>query len=121
INISYNEIKNENREKYFFRYETNDYILTKTKIASNYKIIAEDQVIYEGGLKIDSREEPDPIVISNGAEIQYQEFLKARSGKKSSCDLENKDYLYFESKTAIAIYGEKAKYGLYILTEKNRK
>ncbi|MGQ7947736.1 hypothetical protein [Flavobacterium sp. WC2509] len=36
-------------------------------------------------------------------------------------NLENKDYLYFEPKFAIAIYGSKAKDGLYILTDKKLK
>jgi hypothetical protein len=122
IRVSYYEIKIETREKYFSGYETRDYILTKTEITSNYQITANNRVVYDGGIIAYSREEkPEPVVISNGVEIPYKEYLKALRKEKSSCSLENKDYLYFESETAIAIYGQKAKYGLYILTEKQGK
>jgi hypothetical protein len=122
VRVSYIEIKMQNEEKHFFPYGTKDYILTKREITSNYQIAANGPNFTMLGLVgVESREVQDPVVINNGAEIQYKEFIKAQNGEKSSCSLENRDYLYFESKAAIAIYGEKAKYGLYILTEKYRK
>lgn len=101
----------------FFGYETKDYILTKDELKINFSIEAEPEVLYLGGIRAYS-EKRKPIVLSNGVEIKYREFVKAQMGEKSSCSLENKDYLYFDSKFAIAIYGEKAKGGLYILTNK---
>jgi hypothetical protein len=94
--------------------------LTKEELKSNFSIKAEPEVLYLGGIGAYSKKRK-PIVLSNGLEIEYREFVKAQMGKKSSCSLENKDYLYFDSKFAIAIYGKKAKDGLYILTNKTEK
>lgn len=120
IRVSYFNVTEKRDNGIFFRYETMDYVLTKKEFTTEYLITAEPEVIYLGGIGayIEKRE---PIVLSNGIEIKYREFVKAQLGKKSSCNLENKDYLYFESKFAIAIYGNKAKEGLYILTHKTEK
>lgn len=101
----------------FFGYETKDYVLSKKELVAEYSIEAKPEVLYLGGIGAYSKKRK-PIVLSNGIEIKYREFVKAQIGEKSSCSLENKDYLYFDPKFAIAIYGEKAKEGLYILTDK---
>jgi len=116
IRVSYNEIKKE-REEHFWGYETNDYILSKEELNSNYNIEAIAVELILGGIGHYSVER-NPIVINNGVEIKYKEFLKAQQGKKSSCSMENKDFYYFESNIAVAIYGKKALEGLYILTNK---
>jgi len=118
IRVTYNDITIENEKKINLDYENTDYILTKTELNSIYKIVAKPQVFYLGGISSYSEIERIPIVINNGQEIKYKDFTKALQGKKSNCSLENKDYDYFESKFAIAIYGKKAKYGLYILKDK---
>ena len=118
IRVNYNDV-NENRER-FFGYETMDYILTKKELTAEYNIQAIPQILYVGGIGAYS-EKSDPIVLSNGVEIKYRDFVKAKLGEKSSCSLENKDYLYFSSKFAIAIYGNKAKDGLYLLINKTEK
>lgn len=117
IRVSYYDIKEKRDNEMFFGYETKDYILTKDELKINFSIEAEPEVLYLGGIRAYS-EKRKPVVLSNGVEIKYREFVKAQTGEKSSCSLENKDYLYFDSKFAIAIYGEKAKDGLYILTNK---
>ncbi len=117
IRVSYNDVR-ENET--FFRYETKDYILSKEELKTDFLIEAKPELIYLGGIKAYSKKRK-PIVINNGVEIKYREFVKAQMGKKSSCSLENKDYLYFNSKFAVAIYGKKAKDGLYILTDKTEK
>ncbi len=118
IRVNYNDV-NENIEG-FFGYETMDYILTKKELTAEYNIQAIPQILYVGGIGAYS-EKSDPIVLSNGVEIKYRDFVKAKLGEKSSCSLENKDYLYFSSKFAIAIYGNKAKDGLYLLINKTEK
>ncbi len=116
--VSYdNYVKNNEREDRFYGYESSDYILNKLQLKSNYKIKAKDLHLYLGGISaypIDYK----PIVLVNGKEITYKEFQKAQEGKKSSCDVKNKDYMYFNSKEAIAIFGYRAKDGLFILTDK---
>lgn len=79
----------------FFGYETKDYILPKEELKTDFSIAAEPEVLYLGeiGAYFEKRK---PIILSNGIEIKYREFVKAQVGKKSSCSLENKDYLYFD-------------------------
>lgn len=120
LRVSYYEVNEKRENDIFFRYETKDYILTKKELNTKYSIIAKPELLYLGGIGISS-EKRKPIVLSNGVEIKYKEFLKAQLGKKGSCNLENKDYFYFDPKFAIAIYGEKAKDGLYILNDKIEK
>ncbi|WP_378172577.1 hypothetical protein [Aquimarina sp. SS2-1] len=120
IRVSYYDVKEKRENEMFFGYETKDYILSKEELKTNFSIEAEPEVLYLGGIGAYS-EKRKPIVLSNGVEIKYREFVKAQMGEKSSCSLENKDYLYFDSKFAIAIYGNKAKDGLYILTNKTEK
>ena len=118
IRVSYKEIKKEAGQKDWDRYETTDSILTKEEINSIYKIKAFQERRYLGGAVLRSKTESNPIVIINGQEIDYKEYRNAQTDKTSSCNLENKDYLYFNSKEAVAIYGAKAIYGLYILNDK---
>jgi hypothetical protein len=120
LRVSYYDVKEERENEMFFGYETKDYILLKKELTTEYLIEAEPEVLYIGGIGA-YYEKRKPIVLSNGVEIRYREFMKAQLGEKSSCSLENKDYLYFDQKFAIAIYGEKAKDGLYILTDKTGK
>lgn len=118
IRISYQNIKNHKKgDEAFYGYETSDYILSKNEISTEYKIKATPVKLILGGIRHYS-EKWIPIVLNNGREIRFKEFMKAQQGKKSSCSLENKDFYYFESKFAIAIYGEKAKHGLYILNDR---
>ena len=120
IRVSYNEIKNESESSKFYGYETKDFILTKNELSSDYIFKALPELIYVGGIG-SYVEKRDPIVLSNGLEIKYSEFVKAQLGKKSSCNLEGKGYLYFEPKFAVAIYGSKAKDGLYMLVNIREK
>lgn len=120
IRVSYNDIKEKRKNEMFFGYETKDYILSKKELETNFSIEARPEMLYRGGVGAYS-EKRSPIVLSNGIEIPYREFIRAQSGKKSSCSLSNKNYLYFDQKFAIAIYGKKAKDGLYILIDKGNK
>jgi len=118
IRVSYHEIiKKENKEAYNW-FEQEDFILSSQEINADYKIEAESSYLEEMG-EISLYTNPEnPLVISEGKEIDYQSFIEAQQGKKSSCSLENKEYYYFESRAAIAIYGTRAENGLYILTTK---
>ncbi|MGY3795811.1 hypothetical protein [uncultured Aquimarina sp.] len=120
IRVSYHDVKEKRGNEMFFGYETKDYILSKEELKTNFSIEAKPEVLYLGGIGA-YHEKRKPIVLSNGVEIKYREFVKAQMGEKSSCSLENKDFLYFDSKFAMAIYGKKAKDGLYILTYKTEK
>lgn len=116
IRVSYNEIINAIDKSALSYFETTNYILTKKEIKSDYIVNASLKYMVLGGIGL-YKEKISPVVIYKGERIKYKEFLKAQEGKKSSCSLENKGYYYFPSKLAIAIYGEEAKDGLYIITE----
>lgn len=98
-----------------FRYfKTNDNIINKSNLDSEIRIIAEPDPMVLGGLGLQSYNQQPPIVIHKGKEVDYKEFQKEQEGKKSSCNFENTEFYYFDGDAAIALYGEKAKHGLYL-------
>ncbi len=122
IRVSYYDViepKNKKDNNYDYG-STEDYILTIAEINSGYEITASLIIMVSGNISI-SQDDHIPIVLINGNEIMYSDFEKALHGKKSSCSLENKEYNYYDSEVAIAIYGKKAKWGLYIIQEKTEK
>ena len=98
-------------DQYFM---TQGYILSKEELAEPLSIIAQLELMIDGGMGYYTERIANPIVLQNGIEVDYREFEKARKGEKSSCHLANKDYYYFEGEQAIALYGDKAKSGLYL-------
>lgn len=118
IRISFYEVLNKENVTTPYVYEERDLILSKEDFNTEYLIEANPTVTRLGGGIVISKSRKTPIVIDNGIEINYKDFVKAKINEKSSCSLANKEYLYFKSEIAIAIYGEKAKEGLYILTDK---
>lgn len=118
IRVSYEDVKYKSKDEISTLYGKEDYILSKKEMKSLYIIQAESEQIVAGGIR-SSYKRVDPIVLNYGSEIQYSEFEKALAGKKSLiCNLDNKEQLYFTPKFAVAIYGDKAKEGLYILMKK---
>jgi len=124
IRTSYQEVKKRAPKKtdteteafniYGQYYMTQSYILTKEKLAKPQTIVAQHDMMIAGGMSHYVEPIVKPIVIQNGLEVDYNEFQKARRGEKSSCNLANKDYYYFEGEQAIALYGQKAASGLYL-------
>lgn len=121
IRVLYNETKEIYTKVIPYRYKSNDYILTKEEMNFIYKIKAFPEKNYVGGAIYYSREERNPAVLINGQEINYKDYMTSKYEKKGNLNLENKDYLYFKSEAAIALYGQKAIYGLYILNDKTEK
>ena len=96
--------------------KSEDYVLSKEQLQKSQTIIANYNQIFKGfGHYIEP--ETESIVLKNGIKVDYNEFQKARRGEKSSCNLANKDYYYFSGEHAIALYGAKAKNGLYLFFE----
>jgi hypothetical protein len=114
IRITYYEIKND-KDNGFWGFENEDYVLTKKELLKVIEIQPKPHLLVVGNM-VSYIKNRNPIVIKGGKEIKYSEFIKALNGEKSSCVLENKHYEYFGSKAAVAIYGLKAKDGLYIVT-----
>ena len=119
IRVSYDEVETKSDETNRFGYGDKDYILSKEEMSSEYAIKAEPLVLVLGG--IGHVRKKDPVIIQNQKRVDYEEFRKARLGKKSSCNVENKDFLFFESEAAVAIYGKEAESGLFILVDKSKK
>lgn len=114
ILASYYDIKNHKKNnKRSYYYQKTDYLLSKKDISSEYTIKAKEAIIRSGNFFYSS-EESAPIIIINGKEVPYKEYLKAEQGLPSNCSIEHKDFHYFESKAAVALYGKKAKAGLYM-------
>lgn len=120
IRVSYSNTKTENEDKKSWGYATKSYILSKEQLKSDFSIITEPILMRFGGISYYSQNE-DPVVLNNGIEIKYSEFMKAQFDEESSCNLKKRNYMYFSSEFAIAIYGEKAKHGLYILTDETEE
>lgn len=121
VRAIYNEVKNSDARKAPYGYETKDFVLSKKDLAENYIIRAKSRIPYLGGISVYDGSRKEPIVIDNGVEINFRDFIDAKYGKKSSCNLENKDYYYFDSRAAIALYGKEAEVGLYLLLNKSEK
>ena len=120
IRVSYRNIvvsESEKKDLYSHYYETDDLILTKEDITGGaYVFKAEPDYMVLGGIGMyRNREENPPIVLQNGVEVKYKEFSKALRGQKSKCNIENTEYYYFDPMYAIALYGEKARNGLYLI------
>lgn len=116
IRVSYNAVKQKNRS--IKVYETQDYVLSKKDLGEIQNIFAESTLLFFGQVATDIVID-NPLVIYNGEKLDYDEFVNAQSGIKNSCNLDNKDYYYFDMEAAVAIYGDEAKHGLYILKEKS--
>lgn len=118
VRISFFEIiteKNQNEKNSWEFYETDDLVLNKKQIFNDFVFNAIPDGLILGGIgAYDYELNNNPIIINDGVEVSFEEFDKARSGKKSSCNIENKEYFHFYSEAAIALYGEKAKHGLYL-------
>ncbi|EDP97062.1 hypothetical protein U8527_01930 [Kordia algicida OT-1] len=120
IRVTYNVEKSEDGKRDIRVYDTKDYVLSKEEISSEYTIEATPIVYILGGIG-GHYVEKDPVILQNQKRISYKDFRKAQYGKKSSCNLENKDVMYFERAAAVAIYGKEAEAGLYILVDKPTK
>lgn len=67
------------------RYGSYDYVLSRDEMSSTYLVTAYFLIYVTGKTRIASNqkfERPIPIVLSQGMEINFQEFAKAMQGKK---------------------------------------
>ena len=117
--VTYWEIDRKKEGKKFHGYESHDCILSEKELGDRFDITPILDTSYCGGFRGVYRNRAEPIVLDNGVEIPFQEFSKALHGKKSTCTLKHKEYFYFESQAAVAIYGPKAKDGLYLLIDQS--
>ncbi|NHN27855.1 hypothetical protein FIA58_019430 [Flavobacterium jejuense] len=109
MRISFDKVEYKNKEDYFFGFETEDLVLTKKEINSIISIQARPLNIVMGGISSYSEKPREPLVVKNGIQIPFKEFIKDRSDMQK--------YIYFSSKSAIALCGKKAQYGLYLSVE----
>lgn len=122
IRVSYDKVKKDtDASRRHFNYDTTDHILSKNELHSVYKIKAKPELFYLGGISSYSKIERHPVVIRNGVKIKYTDYVKAQRRNTTQRSIENKDFYYFSSEAAIAIYGKKAEYGLYILIDTVQK
>lgn len=118
IQVSYDQVRiMVSEERFFQHFKTKNYVLTKKEMKEPYQILAEKEHLIMGDVGFIVEKLGGPVVLENGRRIPYEDFIKAQMGEKSSCDLTHKEILYFESEAAVAIYGEEAKHGLYILID----
>ncbi|NLR91401.1 carboxypeptidase-like regulatory domain-containing protein [Flammeovirga agarivorans] len=119
VRVSYDQIINHKTDnKKFVGYETTDYVLTKHEISSEYDIKATRIRHIIGKVRV-MKDDETPVVLSDGKEMNYNEFMDAKFARNNTTiNLENKVIYFFKSESAVALYGEKAKYGLYILMNK---
>lgn len=118
IQVSYEKARNDDQESPE-GYETQDYLLSKAELHSSVIVKAKPFMLILGGIRSYGVNGNEPMYIRNGVEVNYSEFFK-ESGEINGCDRDNMEYYYyFEPKFAVAIYGEKAKHGLFILKINN--
>lgn len=117
IRVSYDEIIVDDLNENLSQYEEKDFILTKDELTNHYVITALPRRIYMGSIVFPTKSEKTMVLI-NGAEIKYNVLLKMITNNIDSFHRKDKDIYYFDPKFAIAIYGQKAKKGLYIFNDK---
>lgn len=120
VRVSYFDVTEEhNGKKVTDPYQQRDYVLMQSELDTEWNVKAEPYPFLLGALTsyYDLDEEVPFVVVENGAKVNANDFLKALMDKKpTKCTMEHKDYYYFEPEAAIALYGEEAKDGLYIIT-----
>jgi len=125
IRLSFDEIilskRDENKNIGLIEYyENDDLILSKQEMSKDFVFYAEPDDLYLGGIGLYAyEEENNPLVIMDGVEVPFKEFQNSRFGKKSTCNIEDKEYYHFDSDAAKALCGDKAKYGLYLFYSKD--
>lgn len=110
-----------NERRYADYFKTENKVILKSEIELGCNIDATRDTLALGLVlsyyNIPNDEKKRPVVINNGIEVGFEEFIKAVRGKKSSCNIKDKEHIYFKPEAAIALYGEKAKYGLYFFSK----
>ena len=118
IRINYFEVENTSDERYFWGYEESDIILSKEEFSSVHEIEAYPEIMLTGGIGL-YMEVRKPMVLDNGLEINYKDFVKFQMSEDSPfSNHEKKELFYFSPKFAQAIGGERAKDGLYIFIDR---
>lgn len=118
VQISFDDFISDNNDDSWEYYETDVLILNGKQLYEDFIFTAEIDHLYLGGIGLYAYEmENNPVVIDNGVEVPFSEFNKARFGDSDTFNIENKECYYFTSEAAIALYGEKAKNGLYLFFE----
>ena len=106
IRISYEKVAYKSKEEYFFGFETEDLVLTKKEIHTPISITATPVQLILGGISSYPLKSEVPLVIKNGVQIPFSTFSKDHTNRAN--------FIYFNSTSGIALFGEKAKYGLYL-------
>ncbi len=122
-------IKIEDEEPSVVHYNTEDIVLSKDKMTNEYIFEASDNCtavimgIVAWDVHVDDANEcktveienKNAIIIYNGKEVSYKEFLNIEKGELTQFGrlIPKKEY-YFEGSAAIALAGEEAKNGLYL-------
>ncbi|PCJ67689.1 MAG: hypothetical protein COA58_00715 [Bacteroidetes bacterium] len=107
---------------HLYFYKSHDYILSIEQLLEPLKIKAEQEIMILGKMVHHAGEEIelDPVVLDNGKEVPYKEFQKSQMGEKTSCNLAGKEYYYFDKNSAIALYGQKARGGLFLFMDSSK-
>ena len=117
VRFDYSDLKKINGH---FDYQ--NVVLSRLELSSFYKNIAYQSDLIMGEMIVDTQVEEkltksNPVIIIDGVDVDFEEFDKAIKGKKSTCNITNKGYMHFEREAAVALYGEKAKYGLFMFSK----
>ncbi|SCY09534.1 hypothetical protein SAMN05192588_1121 [Nonlabens sp. Hel1_33_55] len=99
------------------RFDTKNYILSKKSMSTKYQFNVPAVITYLGGAYY-IKNAPDPVVLYKGSEISYKHFDKALDGKNKKFDMTNKGYYFFDENDGVAIYGNRAYYGIYLVYDK---
>ena len=120
IRVTYDDVDFKKEDLGYYYYKNEDYVLSKEALKKTFKVKTKREVMVLGGIGAYEDQNP-PVILDHGVEVSYEAFIKARQGKKSRCNLANKEYYYFEPEAAIALYGKRAKHGLYLLIKAPKK
>ncbi|MGY6647531.1 carboxypeptidase-like regulatory domain-containing protein [Wenyingzhuangia sp. IMCC45574] len=119
IRVTYHKVKIK-RQEVFMGYDASFHMLEGEQLKSEYRILAKESnatlgmIAYAGDF--DKRQ---PIHLINGQEVSEELFFKKiemnNNDTNKSCSSKESEVFYFKPEYAKAIYGKKAKDGLYML------
>ena len=117
--VNYHEMVVPEDLNLYAYFETDDFVLNKKELDSNYLVSAVQERTFMGQTRIVEGNSiiSNPIIFVNGVELSYKEY-EASFNKKGIYSLKDKEHYYFEGNVAFAITGEKAKYGLHLYFDK---
>ncbi|MEO9954572.1 hypothetical protein [Nonlabens sp.] len=125
VTYEFHEIKKIERENngliYNAHFELKNVIIAKTDLGKSQDVLANYMVMMLGGIGHYRNEDPQPLVLVNGATVTYSKFKRNRYGKDTDINFKSMHSVYVEEAMAKELFGSKAEDGAFLFYDKLSK